>query len=355
MTHRYLYLLLLSAFITTIAFSACETDDRDPLYIVDPTPIDPNASQEVRDLMQYLSEIYGYYTLSGQMDLTWEDSVNMIDRVYQLTGKYPAIMGYDFMNYHRPGIDGGSGLAQVEEAIEYANRGGIITFCWHWRDPSIETIAFYTDRTEFRLDLDNPEIKEQILRDVDLIADDLKVLQDAGVPVLWRPLHEASGGWFWWGASGPDQYKRLWKLLIDRLNNYHGLNNLIWVYNGQHPDWYPGDEYVDIIGEDPYVHPEVINGDTIRYFGSHLERFMEAANTPDKTTMVAMTENGSKPHPDSMMVDNAMWLYFTTWNDVREKDDEYSFLSGTHYNTHEHTHYVYNHPRVLTLEDVIDR
>ena len=326
--------------------------DHGDFYDVDPAPVNPNASGEVHELMQYLAGIYGEYTLSGQMDLTWEDSVDMIDRVYQAVGKYPALMGYDFMNYHREDLDGGSGLEQVEEAIEWWNAGGLVTFCWHWRDPSLETIAFYTDRTDFRPDLDDPEVREQILADIDLIAEDLRDLEEAGVPVLWRPLHEASGGWFWWGASGPEAFIDLWKLMIDRLQDHHELTNLIWVYNGQHPDWYPGDEYVDIIGEDPYVDPEETAAGTVHYRGSYADRFMEAALTPGEPKMVAMTENGTMPHPDSMHVDNAVWLWFKTWNDGREPEGENAFFSGEHWNPQQHKIEVYHHPRVLTLQDV---
>jgi mannan endo-1,4-beta-mannosidase len=77
----------------------------------------------------------------------------------------------------------------------------------------------------------------------------LKRLRDAGVPVLWRPLHEASGNawhtpWFWWGAKGAEPYKKLWNMMFDRMNNYHGLNNLIWIYSinwdNKDSSWYPG-------------------------------------------------------------------------------------------------------------------
>src|SRR5699024_12023865 len=78
---------------------------------------------------------------------------------------------------------------------------------------------------------------------------------DAGVPVLWRPLHEFDGQWFWWGKGGPKNFRRLWQLMYNRFTMHHGLNNLIWVlgYSGEIENgWYPGDEYVDISGADTY-------------------------------------------------------------------------------------------------------
>src|SRR5690606_6154218 len=120
------------------------------------------------------------------------------------------IMGYDFMNY---GMTAGwvEGLNQTEEAIAYANKGGLITFAWHWRDPSLLNTAkaneahFYVpsanqkENTDFTipvargaLDTTSPAYA-QINAGIDLIAAELKKMADAEVPVLWRPLHEASG------------------------------------------------------------------------------------------------------------------------------------------------------------------
>ena len=78
-------------------------------------------------------------------------------------------------------------------------------------------------------------------------------LQSAGVPVIWRPLHEAEGAWFWWGAKGPEPAKKLWGIVYDRLTNQHGLNNLIWLWNSVKTEWYPGSETVDLVSADTYA------------------------------------------------------------------------------------------------------
>lgn len=315
----------------------------------DSSLITPNATPETRRVMGFLAESFGKVTLSGQMDLTWHDDTDMLKRVHDLTGKYPAMMGYDFMNYHRSAGDQGSGLKQVEEAIDFWERGGLVTFCWHWRDPSRKTIAFYTKDMDFRIDLSDPVTKTQILADIDSVALELRVLADAGVPVLWRPLHEASGGWFWWGASGPQAFIDLWKLMVERMRDHHGLTNLIWVYNGQHPDWYPGDEWVDIIGEDVYAQVDSVAGPD---YGSQLDRFMKAKNTPGKPMIVALTENGIIPNPDAMWRDGAMWSWFMVWNDSPDLANPRNFYSGTYFGSHEHKIRVYNHPKVLTLDEL---
>lgn len=118
------------------------------------------------------------------------------------------------------------------------------------------------------MDGEDKEGYDLLMADIDAIAEQLLILKEAKVPVLFRPLHEASGGWFWWGASGPEAYKELYRLLYDRLTNEYGLDNLIWVWNGQDAEWYPGDEYVDIIGEDIYPGERVYQSQIASYLNA---------------------------------------------------------------------------------------
>ena len=140
----------------------------------------------------------------------------------------------------------------------------MVSLSWHWNAPTdlIDKTnnewwrGFYTHATTFDINavLGDPYgTKYQlVLRDLDAIAVQLQKFQDANLPLLWRPLHEASGGWFWWGAKGPGPFIELWRLMHDRFVNYHGLHNLIWVYTVGDAAWYPGDAYVDIVGMDIY-------------------------------------------------------------------------------------------------------
>ncbi len=324
--------------------------------------VNDNATETTRAVYSYLKSVFGKQVLSGQQDLTWKDSTDMFQRVVNDTGLAPAIMGYDFMNYTVADGQGWSGLTQTEEAIAHWELGGLVTFNWHWRDPSGETLEFYTESTGFRIPMDGDQLDReseafaQMEADVDRIAQELKALQDADVPVLWRPLHEASGGWFWWGATRDDSVQpanaqiALWKYLYDRLTNHHELNNLIWVWNGASADWYPGDRYVDIVGEDIY-------GDAQDY-GSKLPKFNEAVEYPDsEKKMVALTENGTIPHPDNIKEDGAWWLYFVTWNDGDSEEgvtNSSNFWTGEYYNEDAHKVEVYNHELVITLDELPD-
>lgn len=306
-------------------------------------PVDPQATPEAQRLLAWLVSESGKHILSGQQDLTWNDRIDMVARVKAITGKEPALVGYDFLNYHGS-ADGGSGRRQTEEAIAWWNRGGLVAFCWHWRVGTSK--QFYTNQTEFRIPaVTDTKAWAALNVDLDVIAGELKKLQDAGVPVLWRPLHEASGGWFWWGASGPEPYKRLWNHVYDRLVNVHGLHNLLWVWNGQHDAWYPGDETVDIVGWDIY-------GNDKEYY-AYPDTWLLAQSIPrNEAKLVTMSENGPIPDPELLISQKVPWSWFMTWNDGDKGKPADDFFSGPKFMDDEFKKRVYNHPYVLTLDEL---
>ena len=197
------------------------------VYDVKKALVNPNASDHTRRLMSYLADQYGKHTLAGQYNSDAGINSPELKELYKLTGKYPAVMGFDFMDYSPSRVAHGAESKQSEYALEWADMGGIVTFVWHWNAPKglINSgdnpwwRGFYTEATTFdlkrALNGEDPAGYDLILRDIDAIATQLKVLADKGIPVLWRPLHEGSGGWFWWGAYGPENYIKLWRLLFD--------------------------------------------------------------------------------------------------------------------------------------------
>ncbi len=344
--------------------------DTTAFYSVVKTLANTNASDPAKRLMSFIVDNYGEKIIAGQMDLSWREEVDMAGRVLADTGKYPALMGYDFGNIRHDNW-GGGGTRQTTEALEWG-RGlyndigtpGIVSFCWHWRVPVSGTIyngedAFYTKETVFRIPLDgsgaidtgSAAYTDVIKADLDLVAAELQRLEDAGIPVLWRPLHEASGEWFWWGASGPAAFKALWIHLYEYFTLTKGLDNLVWVWNGQAADWYPGDEYVDIIGQDIYPGP--------REYASQAASWLENVQYSDDPVAapkpVALTENGAIPDPELCAEDGALWSWFMTWNDgANDGDDENNFWTGEYHNGNSHKTYVYNHERVITLDELPD-
>lgn len=325
----------------------------DDLYDVGAELVNPNATDNAKRLMSYMADLYGKQILSGQ----YSDSMYGMERqaIWRVTGEYPAVLGLDMMEYSPSRTINGGSTTAVENAIEYWEQGGIVTFVWHWNAPEKYLTGawysgFYKEYTNIDLkkimDGGDTEGYDLLVRDIDAIAEQLKRLQDAGVPVLWRPLHEASGGWFWWGTAGADAYKQLYILLYDRLTNYHGLNNLIWVWNGQAADWYPGDAYVDIIGEDIYPGERV--------YTSQIKKFLEAAGYTKQRKMVVLSENGCLFDPDLGIRDGAMWGFFATWSGEFVLANNKMNRLSEKYTEEEMVKKVYGHEAVITFSELPD-
>lgn len=300
-------------------------------YNVTSSLVNRNATANAKKLYSFLKDSYGKYVITGQQ-CDGGINGNEFKAIKNLTGDYPALLGLDLMDYTPSRTAFGASSSAVEKAIEFANKGGIVTLCWHWNAPTeyLNSTAnssdgwwggFYTKNSKFDIakvmNGQDAKGKKLLDRDIKEIAKQLKRLEKAGVPIIWRPLHEASGGWFWWGAQGPDAYKKLWKYLYNELTNTYGCNNLIWVYNGQSADWYPGDEYVDIVGEDIYPGNHV--------YDPQVSRFKQAINYGSKTKITALTENGCVFDIDSAVSINALWCWFMTWgNEFTVNGSNYS-------------------------------
>lgn len=313
-----------------------------------------DASAETKELMQWMQEVYGKKIISGQFLDEGRYGQELIAIGQETGGLFPAMVGLDMMNYSGSSIDLGAHPVTVDQAIDYWKQGHIITMCWHWRPPEeyMDTTGtkwwggFYTENTTFNLGKamngEDPEGYELMIEDLDRIAVQLQRLRDAGVPVLWRPLHEASGRWFWWGASGPEPYIQLYRLMYDRFTKEYGLNNLIWVWNGQNAAWYPGDDVVDIIGEDVYPGKHVHD--------SRKSEFDRCGTYGNGSKMIILSECGCVPSPEACQEDQAMWGSWCVWCYEFVLDDQGNY-SGE-YTTAEQLKEAYNSPLVLTLRDV---
>jgi mannan endo-1,4-beta-mannosidase len=277
--------------------------------------VTPNPTKQAQDVMNRLSRDYGKRTWSGQYEQ--ED----VKHVQAKVGVTPAIFGADFMDASPSRLERGTKQRPpISELVATAKSGMVLTLSWHWNAPSKLKDTkeqpwykgFYKDATDFDVAaaLSNPDSEDYrlLIRDMDVIAGHLKQLQAAGVPVLWRPLHEAEGGWFWWGAKGAEPCKKLWRLMYDRYTRVHGLRNLIWVWNSSSPDWYPGDDTVDIVAIDRYPEDrsDALTGD----WTSLLAQF-------DGKKMLAVGEFPGAPDVDRMARFGVHWAFFVSWtNDL---------------------------------------
>lgn len=325
-----------------------------PLFSInDPVkPVTPNASPEAIALLKFFQTSSGKYTLTGQHNYPNIKGRNTRFAA-EYIGKTPAIYSTDW-GFAKDG-DKDSFLARqdiVNEAIRQHQLGSVITICWHAVPPTAkEPVTFQpqpgskpealasvqgqlTDQ-QFR-DVLTPgtELYKNWCAQVDSIAVYLKKLQNAHVPVLWRPYHEMNGSWFWWGGRlGKFSTQTLYRQIFNRLVKYHKLNNLIWMWSVDRPNkpemqfsnYYPGNEYLDILALDVY--------------GSDFNQaYYDSLLALSKGKPLVLGEVGNPPSLD-ILTKQPKWGYYVIW-------------SGMVRNTLKKQHQtLVNDPRILSLED----
>lgn len=271
-----------------------------------------DATDEAKALYAKLLSVYGKKTLSGVVASDCTDN-GFVELIYSATGLYPAVVAYDFKDIHKKDYN------SITAPQEHADAGGVVSFGWCWQVPTHEGANSdnYTHEAGCGFDIRQSLNMETwqydfVDNDIEIVAAYLKKLQDAGVAVLFNPLREVQN--HWWGEKGAPYLRELWKMLYDRLVYRHQLNNLIWVWTiapydnggnlydtGTLQDWYPGDEFVDIIGLN-------INSEDN---GSQSESFLHINKIFGGRKMIALTECGCLPNPDESFSKGDTWLYFS--------------------------------------------
>jgi mannan endo-1,4-beta-mannosidase len=315
-------------------------------------PVTPDASVEARALLEFFYSLSGRYTLTGQHNYPdTRDRNTQFAKEY--SGETPAVWSTD-MGFARDG-DTDSYLARpdiVKEAIRQHRKGSIITICWHAVPPtadepvtfrpmgpvvpdSLASVQGQLPDEQFREVLTpGTRLHSRWLAQVDSVAFYLKQLQDAKVPVLWRPYHEMNGDWFWWGGRvGEYSTADLYRQLFDRYVNYHKLNNLIWVWNVDRPstpirkfsNFYPGNEYLDILSLD--VYGSDFNPD-----------YYDSLKVLSHGKPMLLGEVGNPPAPEVMDA-QPDWTSWVIWAGMARN------LSKKEYQV------LFNDPRILTQDD----
>ncbi|MBP2160502.1 MULTISPECIES: glycosyl hydrolase [Asticcacaulis] len=295
----------------------------------------PNASGRSQALYDYLWDIWGQKTLTGQQESMWVSGPqHELDYIERVSGKLPAILGLDYIHPQ-------DNTNVNARAIAWYKRGGIPSICWHWGNP-LKGPGYESSKTRFdvvaALVSGSPE-NRAMMRDMATIADLLTEIRDADVPVLWRPFHEFTGDWFWWGMHGGETFRRLWILMYDYFTHERGLNNLIWVLGytkDPSSDYFPGMQYVDIAAADNYVD----------HTGPQKDMFDRVVAVSGQTLPIALHENGPIPDPDQLGPSGAQWLWFLTWHS--------QWITSDKFNTAKHVKAVYNSDRYITLDELPD-
>lgn len=320
---------------------SCSDDDqrftRPEIPVTPPEPVDPTdgdepesdngRSLEATKLLNYMKEIYGNKTISGTCaNVSW--NINEAQWVYKHTGKWPAMNTFDYVHHVFSQKGGWADYENTKVVEDWHAAGGIVSIMWHWNVPANNgtDYSFYYGSKDDETTFDVKKIFDEtsseyqlMIKDIDQIAGYLKLLKDKNIPVLWRPLHEAGGRWFWWGMDA-EACKQLWKVMYKRFADA-GLDNLIWMFTPaagwQEPyskgfDWYPGDEYVDIVGMDVYNQSSAADCYTMDY------KFLTDIKP---TKLAAMTECGNVATISSQWEAGAKWLFFMPWYDYGRTSD----------------------------------
>ena len=305
--------------VDCLTLTASEDISKLDLTISKPALSNKDSDYNAKALYQYLCESYGKQVLLGQHDTIGTSAET--DMIYKTTGKYPAIRFGDLMLATEK--DSITTDTEMNIAMDWASKDGIVGYMWHWAAPD-DKREYYADQTDFDIkkavtkeniaELSLEDIKKlqkdgkvseecvAVVQDIDTVSERLSTLRDEGIAVLWRPLHEASNGDFWWGKD-KEAYKWLWKLMYERQTKYHKLNNLIWVWSAQNADWYVGDEYCDVLSCDVY-------DDGNKDAQVNIMLFLQSIS---KNKPIAMSECGSFPDIQSIADEKAMWAFIGQW------------------------------------------
>jgi mannan endo-1,4-beta-mannosidase len=316
---------------------------------MNPLPVTPKASKEATALLDYFYSISGKYILTGQHNYPNIKGRNT-EFAKKFIGKTPVVYSTDW-GFEKDG-NTDSYLARpdiVKEAIHQHQQGSIITICWHAVPPTAnEPVTFrpLPGANPYSLASVQGQLTDQQFKDlltpgtplykhwcsqVDSIAKYLKQLQDAHVPILWRPYHEMNGNWFWWGArQGKYSTVALYKQLFDRLVNFHKLNNLVWVWSVDRPNseamkfvnFYPGTKYLDVLALDVY-------GNDFK------QEFYDNLLTLSEGKPIVLGEVGNPPSPE-IMEKQPRWAYYVLWAGMVR-----NITKKQYYHLSEDGHYLY--------------
>ena len=309
-------------------------------------PVNPNASPEAQALLKQLYDLNGKTCLSGQHNYPLYSDV-YTERVHNLTDKYPVVMGQDF-GYSEPNTLDGINFRQrtIDNAIKWHEKGAIITLMWHAVPPTIRTNwTIWKGENGIQSKLSDMQWKDLLTEgtainntwksQVDVIAFYLRQLQELNIPVIFRPYHEMNGDWFWWGYN-EENYKKLYQMLWKRITEYHGINNLLWVFNANelgssnvkpYEGFYPGADYIDIIATDFY---------SGNYEKGDYEKLLKLANGKP----IAIGECGILPTPEILKKQNK-WAWFMCWCEFLETENR----------DWGKRHDLYNSSEVTTLDE----
>ncbi|RYY32127.1 MAG: beta-mannosidase [Sphingobacteriaceae bacterium] len=335
-------------------------------------PSDKNATPETVMLYQNLSRLLNKGIMFGHQDdlaygVGWKNEAGRSD-IKDVTGTYPAVYGWDLGHLERDSLDNFDGVnfhGMTEFIKEIYKRGGVNTISWHLNDPATGKTSWSTSLSSVRQILTDPKVKALYFTWLDKFAFFVSKAQEEekAVPIIYRPFHEQTGDWFWWGKTSctPGEFKALWKLTVEYLRNEKHLHNLLYAYStgpykteAEFMERYPGDEYVDVVGTDIYCDSNV------NYFVQDLKTRLSVLNgiAQKHHKIPALTEVGYEKIPQADWFSKVLLpellpyklSYVLAWRNWKE-EHFFAPYQG-HASAEDFKKVFYKHPKTIFQKDM---
>lgn len=276
-------------------------------------PADQVATPETVMLYRNLFTLSEKGVMYGhQEDLAYGVGWAYVDKrsdVNDVAGSYPAVYGWDAGRIESDSLRNLDGVP-FDKMIAYIQwvyeRGGVNTLSWHMNDPVTQQTSWSSPAVSVQSILTNPKHQQAYKYYLDKLAAYISLLKGRNgemIPIIFRPLHESTGDWFWWGTKGatPQEYISMWRLTFDYLTKEKNVHNLLFAYSASdftsqenYNERYPGDEFVDIVGFDAYCEKE--SDSFSAYLSNRLQLLNNFALIHGK--LPALTEFGYNGIPD---------------------------------------------------------
>jgi mannan endo-1,4-beta-mannosidase len=314
-----------------------ESHDADP----DDTSGLPNTGFKTLD---YLYTIAGAKIVSGIHNREPNsEPAQWTNNIFTTTGKYPGLWSGDFL-FQEDNIN--NRQTMITGALNQWNKGAIVNLMWHACNPALSqpcewhggVLSEMTDVQWNDLFIDGTSINTAWKSMMDDVAIHLQYLEDNGVEVLWRPLHEMNQSVFWWGGRpGPNGTRKLYQMMHEYFEGTKGLNNLIWVWDLQDFEslasdvttYNPGDEYWDVLALD--IYDGASGYSTLKY-----STILSAANGKP----IAIGECQDLP-TIAELTTQRKWTFFMSWSELTFE-----------HNTDEEIKTLYNGQNINTLDEM---
>ncbi|KIO53294.1 glycoside hydrolase family 26 protein [Flavobacterium hibernum] len=328
---------------------------------------DKKATSETVSLYKKLNLLAQKGYLFGHQDdlaygVNWKYENGRSD-VKDVVGDYPAVYGWDIAGLERNDANNIDGIpfTKMKQYIEEANeRGGISTISMHFDNPATGKSAWDNSPNTLKSILPGAENHQKFTIWLDKAAEFFLSLKDKkgkNIPILFRPYHELTGGWFWWGKGNgtPEEFKTLWKFTFDYLQK-KGVHNLIYIYNtgsfNSKEDFlekYPGDDYADILSFDSYQNNDDKEG---KKFIEEVQNQLKIINEIGKkqNKLIAIAEAGYEAIPDPK------WWTGTLTKAIGEYKISYVLLWRNHgwQEKEQKMHYYAPYPGQISAKDFVD-